>query len=930
MEPQDGRRDQIWDFAQVTGARSATSARADGVARLLRVVEEPGSAGTVQLLVGDVGMGRTTLLDALARHAESRGSLVLRAQGSDFERTLAFSALHQLLRPVADRIGTLPGRPGSALRSAVGTDAATGTGTGAPSPDAMVTGNALLDLLSGLAAQRPVLLLLDDAHRCDRFSLDTLAFAARRLGGEAVTLLLAAETGHAVRGAERDVPVTVLEPLDDAEASRLLEDLPTRPTARLGADILEQAAGNPLALTELSRAAALDPAGHQTSAGPLPLTDELARAFGADATGLPDDTRHALLCLAAMDPVDAAVIPAPTPPGTAHDVWEPADRAGLILRTNRRVRFRHPLVRSAIYQAAAPDARRAAHRALAELLHDEPDRRAWHLAASRTGQDAAVSELLERTAEQARRRGGPAAAGKALHRAAELTPGAEDSGRLLAEAARNAVLTGDLAWVEHLAQAVHTRTEDASLRAATTVQVSRLTVLTARHTTAFARLVRAASQLATTQPDSALDILADAAVARFYSGRKAERHAIHDMLRSIPEHAGQDWLRAWVRIVCDPLHDRRADLRVLGAQLAAERRTRPERLTYLGIAAWLLDETPEAVDAFDLALDAVHAETALPNGLGGAAAWAYLERGRWDQAREVSARIIATGTAAGLDHAVACATAVDAMVLALQGDVVGARARAARALALVDPLESRSVLVYVRRALAAAASADGDHDTAYHQLRTAFTADDEPLHYHASYAVLADLAAAAVRSGHRQEASAIVETAAQDLGEAVSPRLRALLHRARGLLADPGGAEPHFRAALDDPFTEHWPFERAQALLDLAEWLRRRRRVAEARAPLAEALETFRRLGAEPWSERARTESRAAGVDLGASRSGALADLSPQQQQIIRLAARGLTNREIGERLFISPRTVGSHLYRSFPRLGVTARSQLRAVVEGT
>jgi DNA-binding CsgD family transcriptional regulator len=924
MEQQDGRRDQVWDLAQLTSSRGATSARADGVAPLVRAVEEPAGAGTVQLLVGDAGMGRTTLLDSLARHAESRGSVVLRAQGSASERTLAFSTLHQLLRPVTDRIDMLPGHQASALRSA------TGRGAGSASPDVMVTGTALLDLLSDLAAQRPVLLLLDDAHRCDPVSLDTLAFAARRLGGEAVTLLLAAETGHPVRGAERDVPVTVLEPLDDAEASRLLEGLPTRPTARLSADVLEQAAGNPLALTELSRAAVLGPAGNQTSAGPLPLTDELARVFGARATGLPHATRHALLCLAAMDPADAAIIPAPTPPGTWHDTLEPADRAGLILRTDRRVGFRHPLVRSAIYQSAAPDERRAAHQTVAELLHDEPDRRAWHLAASCTGRDAAISELLERTAEQARRRGGPAAAGKALHRAAELTPHAGHSARLLAEAARSAVLTGDLAWVEHLAQAVHTRTEDAALVAAATVQVSRLTVLTARHTTAFARLMRAAAQFAATQPDSALNILADAAVAQFYSGREAERHMIYDMLRSVPEHAGQDWLRAWVRIVCDPLHDKRADLRMLSARLAAERRTRPEQLTYLGIAAWLLDETPEAVDTFDLALDAVHAETALPNGLGGAAAWAYLERGRWDQAREVSARIIAAGTAAGLDHAVACATAVDAMVLALRGDVLGARAGAARAIALVDPLESRSVFVYVRRALAAAASAEGDHGTAHHQLRMAFTTDAEPVHYHASYAALADLAAAAVRSGHRQEAAEIVETSAQDLGEDASPRLRALLHRARGLLADAGSAEPHFRAALDDPFTAHWPFERAQALLDLAEWLRRRRRVAEARAPLAEALETFRRLGAEPWAERARTESRAAGVDLGASTSEALADLSPQQQEIIRLAAHGLTNREIGERLFISPRTVGSHLYRSFPRLGVTARSQLRAVVEGT
>ncbi|MBB5159833.1 helix-turn-helix transcriptional regulator [Saccharopolyspora phatthalungensis] len=154
--------------------------------------------------------------------------------------------------------------------------------------------------------------------------------------------------------------------------------------------------------------------------------------------------------------------------------------------------------------------------------------------------------------------------------------------------------------------------------------------------------------------------------------------------------------------------------------------------------------------------------------------------------------------------------------------------------------------------------------------------------------------------------------------------------RARGLLADPQDAEPHFRAALADPVLEHWPFERAQTLLDLAEWLRRRRRIAEARAPLTEALETFRRLGARPWIERARAESRAAGLDVTDSTPDALAELSPQQQQIIRLAARGLTNREIGEKLFLSPRTVSSHLYRSFPKLGITARSQLRDLIEDT
>ncbi|QCX74143.1 Putative HTH-type transcriptional regulator [Streptomyces sp. YIM 121038] len=281
-------------------------------------------------------------------------------------------------------------------------------------------------------------------------------------------------------------------------------------------------------------------------------------------------------------------------------------------------------------------------------------------------------------------------------------------------------------------------------------------------------------------------------------------------------------------------------------------------------------------------------------------------------------------------------------MLAFQGDTAAARARAEEALSLVDPLESRSVHVYARRALGAASAVEGAYEAAYDQLRRCFTADGAPVHYHASYPALADLAAAAVRCGRREDAGEIVERAARVLADDASPRLRALIGRARGLLAgagpdtgdaesagDAGDAEAHFRAALADPVLEYWPFERAQTLLDLAERLRRRRRVAEARGPLAEALETFRRLGARPWVERAGSESRAAGLDVTDPAPDALAELSPQQRQIIGLAARGLTNREIGERLFLSPRTVGSHLYRSFPKLGVTARSQLRDLLEG-
>ncbi|MEV5548552.1 AAA family ATPase [Streptomyces sp. NPDC052309] len=895
--------------------------------RLFRAVD-PASADPVMMLVGAMGMGKSSLLDRAVRRAEANGARVLRAEGSESEANLTFSALHQLLRPLpAEVVDGLPEGQRTAIRDAFGTGPATHRRTSAP--DQLLIGVAVLSLLSALGDRQPVLVVLDDAQWFDRASLDALLFVARRLEGERVTMLIAAHDGDHLARFDRHMPTLVLEPLDGAAANRLLDRQPKSPTGRTRTRILDQAGGNPLALVELARAAtARDAATGLPSAGPLPLTDHLERIFAARLDGLPAGTTRALLLLAAMDSVDSPVAVTAGLPDAEGDDWLPAERAGLVRRTGRDVRFRHPLVRSAVYHAASAGGRREAHLTLAELLRDEPDRRAWHLAAACPGPDAAVSAELERTADRARRRGGHAAAAKALQRAAELAPRREDSARLLVRAASAAVFTGDLAWVEELTAAARARTDDPSLLASAAVQAGRLAVLTLRHTTVFSRLTDAAEAWADSEPAAALDLLADAAVARFYSGEDAQRRRIQDILGRLPEDASSAGLRTWVRAVSDPFGDRDEFVSLL-PRLAAEAEARPERLTAVGIMAWLLDETPQAVRAFDRAFDRWELQGALPEGLGGAVAWAYAERGRWDQAREACARTTAVGRAAGLDHAAACAATVEATVLAYQGDAPAARARADEALALIDPLESRSVAVYARRALGAAAAAEGAYETAYDQLRMAFTADGAPVHYHASFPALADLAAAAVRCGRREDAAGAVEHCARALGDKASPRLRALVGRARGLLAHPEDAEPHFRSALADPGLEHWPFERAQTLLDLAEWLRRRRRIAEARAPLTDALETFRRLGARPWIERARAESRAAGLDVTDTPPDALAALSPQQQQIIRLAARGLTNREIGEKLFLSPRTVGSHLYRSFPKLGVTARSQLRDLIDG-
>ncbi|WP_425470989.1 ATP-binding protein [Streptomyces armeniacus] len=918
--------------------------------RLFRTVDREPSADQVLVLAGDAGTGKTALLDAAVRRARTRGVRVLRAEGSEPEARLAFSGLHQLLRPVLDGLERLPDRQRAALSGAFGlettrnpdpgTDPAPGPDTGAQAgaPDRMLTGLAVLTLLSDLGERGPLLLVLDDAQWLDRASLDALAFAARRLDAEPVTLLAGVRAGEPLPGFGAHWPPLVLGPLDAAAAGRLLDLQPRRPTGRARTRVLDQAQGNPLALAVLARAATdadgatagpYAPVG-ATGAGPLPLTDHLERVFAARLAGLPGPTTRALLLLAAVDTADAEAVVRAGLPGTDDPAWRPAEEAGLVRATGRGIRFRHPLMRSAAYHAAPAAARRTAHLALAETLHDEPDRRAWHLAAAAYGPDADVAAALERTADRARRRGGHAAAAQALQRAAELAPERADSARLLVAAAADAVLTGDLPWVDELVATACERTDDAPLLAAATLYAGRLAAFTARHTVVFARLTRAAEQWAATQPSAALDLLAAAAVVCFYSGEDAQRQQIRRLLERLPGDGPYAWPHLWIRALADPYEDR-AERAALLPRLLAGAERRPERLTSLAVLAWLLDETPQAVRAFDEADAHWRARGALPEGLGGAAAWAYVEHGRWEQAREVCRQVTAGAALAGLDHAVACAASVDAVVLAFRGETAAARARADDALALIDPAESRTVAVYVRRALAAAAAAEGAYETAYDQLRTVFTADGEPAHYHVSHPALAELAAAAVHSGHdahRTEAVSIVERAARRLGDGASPRLRALIARARALLAAPEDAETHFRTALSEPALERRPFEHAQTQLDYAEWLRRRRRITEARPLLTAALETFVRLGARPWAERARAESRAAGLDLADARPDALAVLSPQQREIIALAARGLTNREIGEKLYLSPRTVSSHLYRSFPKLGVTGRAQLRDLVE--
>ena len=347
----------------------------------------------------------------------------------------------------------------------------------------------------------------------------------------------------------------------------------------------------------------------------------------------------------------------------------------------------------------------------------------------------------------------------------------------------------------------------------------------------------------------------------------------------------------------------------------------------IGSAAWLLDESDLAITLLQDAMQRLRAPgTQGTSGPGlTALGWAYIDTGRWDEAQEAAAEAADLAEANQMELVAASADLIAATVLAMRADSGAARRHADRALATVDPAESGLVAARAWRALGIAALADGSHLLAFTQLRQLFSEEGAPVHNIFSYLGVADIAAAAVRADRRMEGQDVLERALSHLDGTASPRLGQLIARARGILAGPDGAEAHFDTALSDPAGDQWPFERAQLRLDYAEWLRRRRRINDAKPVLTEALATFRRLRARSWAQRAEAELRACGVavDGAPGEHDALWELTPQQRQIVRLASDGLTNREIGDRLYLSPRTVSSHLYRSYPKLGVADRHQL-------
>jgi DNA-binding CsgD family transcriptional regulator len=906
------------------------------LARLRALVDPVPRSSQVVLVTGEAGMGKTVLLADAADRARSAGMRVLSVTGRESESRLAFAGLHQLLRPVLPAVSGLPGRQAQALLGALGLTADPGAA------DPLLTGMAVLTLLSDLSERSPVLVVADDAHWLDRSSLDALAFAGRRLDTERVVLLAGARGQAPPPGLDRGFPELHLEPLSAADADLLLDGQPRPPRGSARAQVLAQAAGNPMALIELSKVIADDPAASRRwAAEPLPLTDRLAAVLTSRFAALPEPARAALLLAAVADGADLSAA-ATAISGTL----APAEHLGLISVDRTGLRFSHPLVRSAIYHSAPFAQRSAAHRELASALHDQPDRRAWHLAAAAFHPDEQVAALLEATAAQARRRGGAAAAALALERAAELSPEPEDQARRLVAAASAAVPTGQGDWVQDLATRALAVTTDPVLRLTARHHAGWTLAWSGRRSAALSALISVAEEAAGDQPALAWDALGSAATVAYQSGTPASRQAVSRTLgllerrteRQGPPPPGQasgidiNALRLWIGVSADPAGSRKQFLPYLRKIIGSP--VEEPSLWRIASAAWILDESDLAVRLLQDAMQRLRAPGVRGTSGGSLTVlgWTYIDTGRWDEALDVAAEAAGMAEANQMELVAASADVITATVFALRADVGAARRHAARALATVDPAECGLVAARARRALGVAALADGSYLLAFTQLRGLFSEDGTPLHNYASYLGVADLAAAAVRADRRMEGQDVLERALSQLGGTASPRIEQLIARACGILAGPDEAEAHFDKALADPAGDQWPFERAQLRLDHAEWLRRRRRINDAKPVLTQALDTFRRLGARSWAQRAQAELRACGVALAKvpGDRDVLAELTPQQRQIVRLASDGLTNREIADRLFLSPHTVSSHLYRSFPKLGVADRHQLRDVITRT
>ncbi|WP_168801505.1 helix-turn-helix transcriptional regulator [Glycomyces buryatensis] len=898
----------------------------------LRSLLEAARASTGRALVvrGEAGIGKSALLTATAETADADSGqhwTVLRCTGVESEHTWSFAGLQALLLPLTGHLESIPEHHACLLSRVLGLAAAPDK-PAPPENFRFIVGMAALSLLSQAAAERPVLCVVDDAHWLDPDSADVLLFAAKRLGAEPIAMVFGVREGYAPDFPTPGLEDLVVGPLDEEAATRLLAERASALTYASRGRILQAAEGNPLALLELPSVEAETRLAADWTGQRRSTTTRLKQVFGDRIDRLPQNTRNLLLLIAADETADTALI-LKAAAGLGADLSDlaPAETDDLVRYRGGAFEFGHPLIRTASYQGAPSFRRVEAHQAFAAALDPEDHRRPFHLAAATTGPDESVVAALETAGTCLADCGGHSVEYAVFERAASFTPDGPDKGRRLLLAAQAALSAGNAPKAHDLAGQVARYSDDRLTLAYATIVSASVASWGGDMRAAYRLWLDAADHFTAAKPEAAGYPLFRAVELSWHSGdfARAETAAEHAERLGI-EHA------SWVRDLAAATAGLNRSCAVTPADAIAALRRLIDIHQGFGDGVSLHDRTMVAwwrVLIGDIAgaerdlieivrtIRSVGAVESLPRALT-INGTAEFHKGRWADAEALAENAldvsVEVGQRIGL---VKTRVHVLAPIAALRGDEVGTRELIDQAVAAA-PADTN---VAIGAPLALLDLTLGRNEEALDRYLTVL---DSEAPGDALIAV-PDAVEAAVRTESTGRVADIFDWFATWAEATELPHWRALVERCRGLLAADAEAGAHYERAADlHRESGDFPFETARTDLILGEWLRRARRVNEAKSRLRSAASTFERLGAAPWAERVKRELRAAGDAGPVEAAPALAEkLTPQELQVVRLAAAGLSNREIGEQLYLSPRTAGYHLYKAYPKLGVAARGEL-------
>ncbi|MEU4426560.1 AAA family ATPase [Actinoplanes sp. NPDC024001] len=882
----------------IIGRRSETR-------RLAALLDSAGDNGAL-VIRGEAGIGKSTLLTHAITTATARDHQVLQTAGVQAEVHIPYASLHRLLRAAPDLSGSAVEILGS--------------------PDTLPyrAGEALLDLLTHVST--PVLITVEDLQWLDESSWEALAFAARRLGAQRAAMVLTARDGPDVnrRLARAGLPEIRLEPLEPGDARALLDRVAPHLNPLLAVAVLEAAQGNPLGLVELGEAAARS-GGSALLPNRVPLSERLERTFSGLVAELPPVTRSLLLVAAVDDGDDLDEVVRACrhiEPGPVHaEDADPAVATRLVhIDDQFRVRFRHPLLRSALAQSATSAQRRQAHAALARVLAGDPERSVWHRAAAADGPDELLARELTATATRARHRQAAAIAQTAFERAARLSEDPAARGHRLLAAVDMASEQGDNTANSRLLEEIRPHELSPGDRA---VYEFLIEVYHGSRWSGGDRLISLAdaidAQVAAGDTDRVVRLLDTVALRTFFS--EPDPAVIDRLVTAIDAAtaASDDPLLTAYLALIDPV-GRGDRCRRRMRELLVAGTTDPYTTYQLGLGAGATGDLPMSTEFLAGAAIGLRAQ----NRLGvlyraqilHASHAGYLGDARTALALLPEAEAFARDN--GDRNWLPTAWTATGAALALRGDLVAAEERAAATEAALLPLGRNPLLAGVRQIRGLAALAGGRPAEAFAELRRVFHPADDAFHLYTGFFFVGHLAEAAAACGALGELRRVVEQLAPLAEQSHSPALLAGLRYAHAVLADSAEA---WDKAVGEELTG-WSFEQARRQHAYGSWLRRRRRPADSRPLLRAAAATFDALGATAWADRSRDELRASGESLRRP-AGAAPELTPQETRIARLAAEGLSNQQIGERLFLSPRTVSTHLSRIYPKLGIRSRAEL-------